>query len=274
MASQGSRLMKMTDVNMIYRNSIALNNMAIHLLEKQSFRQAAKTFQDAALLMKYSKSATPMKENDQLECSKIYHGALERFLHFQNLPLKISNSVIIHAIFTSSINHYSVFERIVTDQCFYNIIHPIRIDDFDIHSRSDNDNDFECAILLYNFSLAFFAMSLDQCPRICHTIKLNHQRMAAKLLRMSHKTFSNIGEGVVCDNDSTCITEYLIAEVTIISTLMKVLSIPWNDRQIQTNERHESMLALSTHLQEIFTEIEFTNPIMFGDKVSTAASAA
>lgn len=267
--------MTSTDINIIYRNAIALNNLAIHLLEKHCYRQAQETFQDAILLMKHAKSHIPLRRSHQQECYQKYNSALKVATQVLNAKTNIKNLLMIQTILTSTINHFSVFQRIISDSCVSNI-YPILIDDIDCSTTIDCDNDYECAIMLYNYSLVSVAFSHCQVTRASIPMRSHNLKSAIQLLQMSHCTFSNM---MLRDNDhdsimetTSCSPELLIFEALIVNNLIKLMK--YTLLCYQNIENQENLQLYSAHLEEIIVDIEETNPVLFGDNGNTAAAAA
>jgi hypothetical protein len=144
--------MMTSNLDLVLRSALALNNMGVSLLKNQCYVQALETLRDASSLIKVTAA-------DQKEClssfdMKIIERKHQQALQRLALPMPSKRPVMVIEVLTHKHSRGTTRSNLqeATRSCKF---FPILIEDVDNESPG-----FESAIVLHNLGIAYLGMSL------------------------------------------------------------------------------------------------------------------
>jgi hypothetical protein len=212
--------------SIVFRNAIAMNNMATTLMKNRMYDDAYNVFFSAMHSFRFCALQNDLKYNHhhqqqpQFEVHSM-HAFAERCVCASTGQTSTNSDhlIIIEPLYYSDLDCYDSAESIVESHTNSDCLrlYPIYIDrmvDSISTGRSNTNIDFECAILFYNCAIAHFCRWFERSTT-------SNFDSAIQLLVMGHKIcIAEISNHV--DDDrlwSTELTGFVFVETCILSTL-------------------------------------------------------
>lgn len=234
-----------------YRAALALNNMAITMVERCCYGQAYRTFKDAAFAMKVAsqtlRKGTP---DEKHSVCRMVRQANHRAANPKLSVFYVDVNVVSH---DGTVNP----EEIIRADPSSHTVKLIRIEPSDGDLVESDKSDLATAIVLYNFSTVYLWQSwhADNAER---AFKLHAG--AVKLLKMSSNILGMLYEA--CDD--TYIIPHVVFSLTILfRTLVQAL-------HAHTQEADEYVAALA-HLHEVARLFDFYHQVTDFQQAAPAA---
>lgn len=261
-----------------YRAAIALNNMAIVLMERQAYRESLETLIDSCSLMESAlrrqHSSTPEPSSNLLVDEKIHKSSerLSRSLAFN--PNERSSSTTSSArpwaLNTAQavvvVNHDGVCLESRTSIDATNSavgegsfrISPIRLEALDSQRVEDRDPELESGMLIFNLGVAYLCLSRSECRSRSRSFKLRD--VSARVFRMAYdnvaklETLQQLMDSPQAENKENqlqLVTRLLLGHMILRHAVQAHLD---NGKLLEAWETQEQLARLANTIDELGIE--------------------
>ena len=163
------------------RSAVAINNMAVSLLEKRCYKSAMDTFKECLELLK--ETASEKGRSSCVDVPKKMHAALSRLARLVPSCSRAQVPVVLDIMSTSTLLNSLSQTLEESPEPHSNVVSCIRIDQLDTGENLEEGPAFVAAVVLYNFAIACYCMSKVAKSASAHEKLL---RATLKLLLASH----------------------------------------------------------------------------------------
>jgi len=213
-----------------YRAALALNNMAITMMERRCYRQAFETFKDAVAAMKVARLSVEEDDNSSEQRESVF-GSLRKANQRSFRP-KASRTVHAWTVVSHNCGHLEwilpSFEVSSSPKNNTNTImhfHLIRLDDADIFGSDDEEllqSDVLTIIMLYNFGMSYLCLAQTTSSTSAAS---KFRQGALKLLTLCRNLLAVQYEG--CE-DMFVLPRLLYLSALILQTLRQAFLVSGN----------------------------------------------
>jgi hypothetical protein len=268
--------MTTSNLNLVLRSALALNDMGVSLLKDHCYAQALDTLRDAFSLIKVTAT-------DQQECQSSFGMKIAERIHQQALqrlaqPMPFKRHLMMIEVLThkqSSGTMRSILQEATRSCTFF----PILIEEVDMNGCDSESLGFESALLLHNLGITNLGMSLfssssgeniltspsgDFMLTSSYKTALKYQTKAIGLFRLSHSLCTTAISAI-----GTCVQypELLHTLAVVLNSLIEA---------IQCSNQHspgkKPLCSELAHRNTIIYKLE-TSIELFTSVLQTAAPA-
>jgi len=223
-----------------YRSAIALNNLAVCLLERHCEEQAAETFRSALALMRSasnSRSCPCHVSCDDIDLTM--HEAAQRFA--RPMPSRRENIVITFSS-VSDDSDFSAALEAASHGC-HSSSHGllIRIEEYGSDCASHRDLNMDCATIIHNFGLSCLALSLSRATAKKEGLKL--RKNSFRLLQLSQSILSKSANE--CEDDTLLERVFFLSLISTRSMAQAMFTEKNNEFRVKQCLEHLSDLKIA-----------------------------
>ena len=217
-----------------YRGAIALNNFAVALLHRHSYRQAIDTLKDAVAIM-----CSVLRDDRQINAIQVNEKLANASYRLAHSNVSECDAIKIQVVTQHGISRKEYEGMASTKNCY-----AVRIEDFAPDLR---DADLESSILLHNFALAHYCLARTENGS--QRVRLGEG--ALKLSMSAYRvvnglTFDRRSPRSAVEQSSVC-----FFTVLIVSTYAHILSdMGKNNEAKETDEKLATLRLLMHHKSE------------------------
>jgi hypothetical protein len=236
-----------------YREAIALNNLAVNLMECGCDRQATSTFRDAVGLMQIAhQDSTPALATTSISATKLdsqVHHACQRMT--PSVPVQELRSSFMTLACVSDDSDFASVDSALESHPLSRVAWLIRIEEYGSDGLSQRNFDVDTAIILHNYGVA--------C--LCHSTKQSSTR-AAKKLRLSAVKLVSWSRAVLsaCVKKSEADESTVLGERVLLIAMIVTRSMAQTIRYASQDVQfvNDCLLHL-THLRTLAHELGYCN---------------